>query len=208
MITQRPIAWTANPDPSSIIGDFNDPSTHPGQLWSPNITLQIDGRIDAYTPGGGRAGVSMETCSKNDDAQGWTVSEVSGSPGYFELRGQDGSSSRTGHGTVADGPICLAVNGTYQPIAGASMVVHQPCAWGPASSRQWTLDKSSGHISNSQGLCVDIAAASKSPGAAVVAWPCKSPPDDDNEKWGLPSVGPSGPEVHLLSSFNGLCAER
>ena len=112
VVTQRPIAWTQNPDPASIVGDFNDPATHSGQQWVPSVTLQVDGRIDAFTPEDDRAGIVTAVCASSEPSQEFVVVPVAGSS-LVELRGTGAAASE-----------CLAVNGSYVPIAGAYLVVH------------------------------------------------------------------------------------
>jgi len=108
-VTQRPISWTQNSDPASIVGDFNDPATHTGQQWVPSVTLQVDGRIDAFAPMDDRAGVVLKNLDSTDPR--------------FSFRAVPVPGTRTGLVQLLSGSDCLAVNGNYAPIAGASMVV-------------------------------------------------------------------------------------
>jgi len=83
--------------------------------------------------------------------------------------------------------------------------------------RRWTVDEASGHVYTPGGLCLDVAGAGTPVGTPIVAWPCKAPPSDSNEKWSLVpasgigigiNTGTGGGTVQIQTRLDGQCVQR
>lgn len=77
----------------------------------------------------------------------------------------------SGYGAIRQGSACLDAAGEGKPLA------VKPC--NNSKTQKWGM-KPDGQLNNEQGWCADIKGASRSAGAAVIAWKCNG---QSNQKW-------------------------
>jgi hypothetical protein len=176
LVTKVPIVWEKNPDPYTLIGNFNAP---PGGTWV-DYALTVDVAIDpsaAAMPGAVEA-AAMQPCAGAAASQTWRISSGAGTlaaPTALESAAHPGQ--------------CLGVTGaTLYP--GALDVGLQPCAAAP----QWSLDGATGQLVRAGGaapaFCLDVLSSNPNASARVDAYPCKTA-GDANQVWqaSYPSAG-------------------
>ena len=183
LVTVVPIAWEKNPDPYTLLGDFN-----PGH-WT-DYTLSGDVAIDpsAALSGPIHAAV-MQACG----AGGGSVQTFTIASGAADLTEPSALESAAFPG------LCLGVTGaTLYP--GAVDVGLQPCG---AGAPLWQFNASGWAEVARVGTadCLDVLSANASSGARVDGYACKGArPDEPNQRW-TPTYGPGASTVTLASQL-------
>jgi hypothetical protein len=181
LVTKVPIVWEKNPDPYTLIGDFNK-----GSQWS-NYTASVDVAIDPSAippspPGGPVQAAVTARCAPAGAGQAF----VPAPGGQLAAVGAPGQ--------------CLGTTGANDLYPGADDVGLQACAAAPA----WALDAATRQLRMGGGdRCLDVLSANASAGARVIAFACKGgAPVDANQRWALAGVSAAPGAVALQSALD------
>ena len=196
IVTKVPIVWEKNPDPYTLIGNFNAG----GGAWA-DYVARADVAIDPSAmpppspgpPGDIEAGV-MQACAGGGSAGGAGAQA-------FAL------DARARLQSLAAPALCLGATGATL-FPGALDMGLVPCGGAPA----WAY---SGAAAGAQlrmagGLCLDVDGGNASAGARALAYACKAPASGGaaNQQWDLvPLAGGAAGAVALRSRLAspGLC---
>jgi len=174
LVTKVPIVWEKNPDPYSLIGNFNEGG------WV-DYTVSVDAAIDPSAmpdpPSAQTLAAFMNTCS---------VVGPSSSQSFTTLVNATNGALASSHYPG----FCLGTTGsTLYP--GADDVGLVPCNSDAAS--KWFYDSNTREVHMTPGLagggamCLDVLGSNTSIGTRVIAYPCKSlpalSPMDSNQRW-------------------------
>ena len=162
LVTVIPIVWEKNPDPYTLLGDFNR------GRWT-DYTLSVDVAIDpSAAPSGSIEAAVMAPCGGG--AQSFTI-----------VSGASTLAAPSALASLAFPGQCLGVTGsTLYP--GALDIGLQPCAAAP----QWQFNASGNSELAKVGssLCLDVLQANASAGERVDAYACKGAhPDEPNQRF-------------------------
>jgi hypothetical protein len=184
VVTKVPIVWEKNPDPYTLIGDFNA-----GSKWS-DYTVSVDVAVGPSAapppeppPGPVEAAVTAP-CAPSGVGQAFTLSTGGGWPAQLRAVGAPGQ--------------CLGITGSGDLYPGAEDVGLQACASAPA----WAFDASTRQLREmGADRCLDVLSANTSAGARVIAFSCKPAPVDANQRWALANVSAAQGAVALQSAL-------
>lgn len=181
IVTRVPIVWEKNPDPYTLIGDFNE-----GSKWS-DYAVSVDVAIDpsaAPTPPSAPvvAGV-MATCASGSADQAFIPSGAW--PAQLSAVGRAG--------------LCLGRTG-HSLYPGADDVGLENCTTAP----QWSYDSSLKqlHMVLASNLCLDVLSSNASAGARTIAYPCKPAPVDSNQIWTVTASSAAPNAVSLQNALD------
>ena len=174
LVTKVPIVWEKNPDPYTLIGNFNDGG------WT-DYTVSADLAIDPSArppppPPGPTKAAFMATCASSPP----TVTSQTFAWPSAAWPSQLQSAAFPGQ--------CLGTTGsTLYP--GALDVGLQPCASAP----QWAFDSATKALKlMGTSSCLDVLSGNTSAGTRVIAYTCKgNGGGDSNQQWAT-AVSPLG----------------
>jgi len=196
LVTKVPIVWEKNPDPYTLLGNFNEGGW---QDYSVELTMAIDPSAMPSTPP-----------SPTQDTQAAITNTCSGGAGGGGGGKQsfDTAAALPPSGTGGVIPsnyfsgFCLGFTGaTLYP--GAEDVGLVPCASAP----KWLYNTVSQQLQvlGGSSLCLDVLSSNSSVGARLLAYQCKSPADptgNKNQKWML-----SGSSIESALDTPPLCVD-
>jgi hypothetical protein len=186
LVTKVPIVWETNPDPYTLIGDFNA-----GSQWS-DYTATADLAIDPSAmpssgpvgPGGKQMVAFQNTCSASAATQTLTQA-ASGSP----------------IASAAFPGFCLGVTGETL-YSGAVDIGLVACASAPG----WTFSAPTRQLKMGN-YCLDVLSQNTSVGARVIGFECKPPTPDKNQQWTMAPASGGGFSLQNALDSPPLCLD-
>jgi len=205
LVTVVPIVWEKNPDPYTLIGNFNGGATFPaGATWT-DYTVKVSAAFGSDmgpTPGVTYAAVS-EPCS------------ATGSQAFRPTAGTWGSGPVVLQ-SVQYPTLCLGVIG-QSLYPGANDVGLVDCASSSATTLSsvavgtWVpLAGSPEQIQDAaDGQCLDILSSGSGPGTRLLTYPCKesSDPTQGNQKWTVGPANGTAAAYAITSLMDGQCVD-
>ena len=176
VVSVIPIAWETNPNPYTLIGNFNrDADQAPWTDYAVSVLAALDPSASAapaakYVTKTGR-------CAANTLTQQWRAAS-----------GDVNLTLPTSLQSVVLPGMCLGLMGP-STVHGSAMVLGLVnCS---DTTLQWSHDSATGELVTSVSrLCVDIWASNASLGADTIAYPCNG---GQNEQWRIVPVEQSSP---------------
>lgn len=189
-----PIVWETNPQPYTLIGNFNGgPTQRAWTDYTVSVAAALDPASSPVPPAGPELRATQDACGSA--AAAWTV-RAGSLADAAQLE------------SVANPGLCLAVGGADPHYAAPEVVVMNCSA--PSQKVWWTLRAATSQIvNNATGSCLDELAASKLPDDDLINYACKDPSDPTgiiNQQFSTRAApgGQSG-QIEVVSRNSGLC---
>lgn len=191
LVTKVPIVWEKNPDPYTLLGNFNEGGW---QDYSVEMTMAIDPSAAPSSPP-----------SPTQDTQAAITNTCAGGAGKQGFNTAAANPPGGAGGVIPSNffsGFCLGFTGsTLYP--GAMDVGLVPCASAP----KWLYNTASQQLQVLGGpsMCLDVDGGNSSVGARLLTYECKSPTDptgNKNQKWML-----SGSAIESALDTPPLCVD-